>query len=171
MSSAHGQRERASADSPVAVQLWRICPPLSVHTPDPGWRRVGVSSLGSIHLKQSSGRLLSGWQVDMWGDILSWFQQWMLNTGHHSAPRRTRRNHASPSVASIFICASCTCCFCSSLFPSLLEIITRHVRGPVGGRARRGRGGLSHCLLSFWLSKWHRISSCSCLPLWHYNYP
>lgn len=56
--------------------------------------------------------------------------------------------------------------FSVSLF-SLLEIITSHVRSPVGWRGRN----VSHCLLSFWLSKWHRISSYNCLPFWHYNYP
>lgn len=53
---------------------------------------------GKYSSQTEPGRLLSGWQLDMWGDILSWFQQWMPNAGHHSAPRRTHRNHTSLSL-------------------------------------------------------------------------
>lgn len=168
MSSADGQRERASADSRVPV-------PASVraHT----WPRLeacwSVLAASRVPVAFLAGKYSS--QTELWTPLI-WLAGWhvrgyfvlipAMNAERRPSLGRTNRNHASPSVASIFICASCTRSFCSSLFPSLLEIITRHVRRPVGGE-----GGLSHCLLSFWLSKWHRISSCSCLPLWHYNYP
>lgn len=93
-----------------------------------------------------------------------------MNAAHRLwlGPRciRKTRNHTFLSVTFIFICASSTHPFLS-LFFSLLEIITSRVSSLVIWRGRK----VSHCLLSLWLSKWHRISSRSCLPLWHYNYP
>lgn len=97
---AHTWPQLEACWSALAVRRWKV--------PFPAFLAGKYSSQTEL------GRLLSGWQLDMWGDILSWFQQWMPNAGHHSAPHRTHRNHTSLSVTSIFIYASCARSF--SLF-------------------------------------------------------
>lgn len=96
--------------------------------------RPVVVLAGKYSSQTGLGHLLSAWQLDKRGHILSWFQQWVSNVGHHSAPvPHAQKSHLSFSMTSIFIYASCTRSFSSFLFFSPLEIITRHVRRPVRG--------------------------------------
>lgn len=151
---------------------------LRAHTPDPIWKRVGVPSLCRDQKCPSASCGFSSWEVFIsnraWTPLIrlaAWHVRGYfvpipaMNAEREPSLGPAHGNHTSLSVTSIFIDASCVRSFSGSLF------------FPSPGNYHQARQeacqgvGLSHCLLSFWLSKWHRISSCSCLPLWHYNYP
>lgn len=111
-------------------------------------RRPAAFLVGKYSSPTELGHPLSAWQLDMRGDILSWFQQWKPNTGHHSAPRRTHRNHTSLSVTSIFIYASCARSFSACLF-SLPWKLSPGMSGGLSGLGVVVVGGVVTLALKF----------------------
>lgn len=152
ISSTSGQRKRVYTDSSIALPSWTDCDtvraPPSVHTPDLSWKCVGVPSLCWDQKCPSASCGFSSWEVFIsnraWTPLI-WLAAWHVRGYFVLIPAMNAKRGPSLGPAPhtqkshLSLCDfHFHWCLLRSLFHQLsffspLEIITRHVRRPVGG--------------------------------------